>query len=477
MEKPGHVSVEINTIAASIPEQAVRVCPFNPAPEPEVRDEDALARNFHAGAANSHPRGGYFENSYIGYSNEFRPTSSSGGVATYVFDQLLRRNELDYLFIVRGDAEHGYRYQVFRDEKDIKAISKTRYFPVTLEELFSTIEQTDGRVGVSGVACFIKAIRLKQHYNPELRDKIAFLIGIICGGLKSRYYTDFLAGSAGIDGGYSQAQYRVKNPEGEANDYFFSADDSGSSTRRVRMRRLGDMWGSGLFKNKACDFCTDVLTELADISLGDAWIPEYNRDGMGNSVVVTRNPLADQIIREGIASGDLTMKEAPMDLIVRSQSGGVNHKLNALKFRLWMSRNFTELPIPACRTRVEKEVSAADMLVQVLRERVRSNSLRFWRECDNLADFNRRMRSSRERLQVVTSARKKQPDAIYDSLVSALIPRSVTRQAKNEIAAIKTMIRWIKRKLHTQELELADLEPLLPEAQKLQPTTPATAGA
>ncbi|MDT1062487.1 polysaccharide pyruvyl transferase family protein [Paracoccus sp. CPCC 101403] len=457
-----------------IPAEAVRVCPFNPTPEPEVRDEDALGRIFHGRAPNIHQRGGHFENSYIGHSNAFRPSSSSGGVATYVFQQLLRRAEVDYLYVVQGDAEGGYRYAVFRDEKAILSISKTRYFPVTMDELFSIIQQTPGRVAVSGVACFVKAIRLKQHYHPELRERIRFLVGIICGGLKSRHYTDFLAQSAGIQGSYTDAQYRVKNPEGEANDYFFSASDQTLRTRRIRMRRLGDMWGSGLFKNKACDFCTDVLTELADISLGDAWIPEYNRDGMGTSVVVTRNPLADRIIRDGIAAGELTMETAPIDLVLRSQSGGLNHKMNALKFRLWTSRKFTDLPIPACRTRVEKEVAAADMLVQVLRERVRANSLRLWPDSGNAAVFNRRMRSSRERLQAVTTARKKQSQEIYDALLAALVPASGPGRA--DVPAIATMTRWLRRKLRSRELDLAMLEPLLPETQRTGVAGLAVAG-
>lgn len=447
-----------------IPGKTIRVCPFNPTPDPEVRDEDALGRIFHAQAPNTHPRGGRFENSYIGHSNIFRPTSSSGGLATYVFHQLLRRKEVDYLYVVQGDAQGGYRYAIFRDDEAILSISKTRYFPVTMDELLPIIQQTPGRVAVSGVACFVKAIRLKQHYHPELRERIRFLLGIICGGLKSRHYTDFLAQSAGIKGTYIKAEYRVKNPEGEANDYFFSASDQALRTRRIRMRRLGDMWGSGLFKNKACDFCTDVLTELADISLGDAWIPEYNRDGMGTSVVVTRNPLADRIIREGIAAGELTMEAAPIDLVLRSQSGGVNHKMNALKFRMWASSNFTDLPIPACRTRVEKEVAAADMLVQVLRERVRANSLRFWSDGGNVAAFNRRMRTSRERLQAVTMVRKKRPQEVYDALLAALVTAPGSTGA--DVPEIATMTRWLRRKVRSRELDLAMLEPLLPETQR-----------
>lgn len=468
-------------VAGKASQSALRVCPFNPTPEPQVRDEDALGRLFHDAAPHSHPLGGRFQNSYIGHSVAFRPTSSSGGLATYVFDQLFHRNEIDRLFVVGGDATGGYRYQVFHKGGDIRSISKTRYVPVTMDRLFATIDQTEGRVAVSGVACFIKAVRLKQHYHPALRDKIPFLVGIICGGLKSRYYTDFLAGSAGVSGPHRLAEYRVKNAEGEANDYFFAATDEAAVQHQVRMRRLGDMWGSGLFKNKACDFCTDALTELADISLGDAWIPEYNRDGMGNSVVVTRSALADRIIREGIKAGELAMKEAPIELVVRSQSGGVNHKLNALSFRLWMSRSQTSLPIPACRTRVEKPVSAAEMLVQILRERVRTNSLRFWRASDGTSAFNRRMRSSRNLLGKVTAARKTQPDAVYAVLLVGLnldASSSATLGSLTgapQLPGIPIMLRWLQRKLFTQELRLADLQPLLPETQRFLTTKPLKA--
>ena len=37
----------------------------------------------------------------------------------------------------------------------------------------------------------------------------------------------------------------------------------------IKMSLLGDMWGTGLFKANACDFCDDV-TAVKDISLGDA---------------------------------------------------------------------------------------------------------------------------------------------------------------------------------------------------------------
>jgi len=410
--------------ADKVPAQAIRVCPFNPDPDKAVKDEDVLAEQFLADASQYNPKAGRYFGSYIGYSKEFRPTSSSGGVATFVFSKLLQQKHVDHLFIVQNDDAGRYKYRLFSDVDSISQISKTRYYPVTMDELFSIINDTPGKVAVSGVACFIKALRLKQHYHPELEARIPFLVGIICGGLKSRRYTDFLADSAGIDGEYVNPEYRVKNPKSSAIDYSFAAHDHEQKRHQMRMGQVGDMWGTGLFKSKACDYCTDVLTELADISVGDAWLPEYRPDGMGNSIVVTRSQLADAIIREGIASGELAIDEAPIDKIIASQGGGYRHKQDTVRFRSFMGRRFYKIPVPAVRARMLRGNSPPAALVQILRERARARSIRVWDETGDSGAFMKRMRSS---IKALTVARQKSP-------VEALSPG-------------QPMIRWMMRKV------------------------------
>lgn len=77
---------------------------------------------------------------------------------------------MDHLFVVQ-EVAGTYQYQLISNEVDVSNFSKTRYIPVTMADLFLKINDLDGKVAVSGVACFIKAIRLKQHYNPDLREK------------------------------------------------------------------------------------------------------------------------------------------------------------------------------------------------------------------------------------------------------------------------------------------------------------------
>lgn len=429
--------------STAVPADAVKVCPFNPHPDKDVEDEDALAGLFLPDAPHFDPRAGRFENAYIGYSKAYRPTSSSGGITTYVFERLLRRGDVDHLFVVQGDSDTGYTYKLFSHADDIKSISKTRYFPVSMDELFTILDKTEGRIAVSGVACFIKAIRLKQYYHPELKARIPFLIGLICGGLKSRLYTDFLAQSAGIPGPYVQPEYRVKNPEGMASQYSFAASDDRGKRHTLQMGRVGNVWGTGLFKSKACDFCSDVLTELADISVGDAWLPEYNSDGMGNSVVVTRSALADTIVRAGIEAGDLVMDEVPIARIAQSQGGGFRHKQNTLKFRVWMAKKTKGFPIPVVRERMLRQVSIADALVQVLRERARSKSLVYWNETKTAEGFRARMRSTLNALKL------KSPGDL--------------------LAAGHPMMRWVMRKVRKGQFDYDMMRAALVETPSSAP--------
>ncbi|WP_174507953.1 Coenzyme F420 hydrogenase/dehydrogenase, beta subunit C-terminal domain [Klebsiella oxytoca] len=396
----GFLVPEIN--GASFSNEMERVCPFS---LKSNFDEDSLANIFLDSALSRDDEIGRYSGLYVGYSEEHRKTSSSGGIATFVFDYLLQSRAVDNLFIVK-EFNGEYKYQLFNSVQKIKSISKTRYYPVTLETLFSEIDSIEGTVAVSGVACFIKAIRLKQSYNPELKVKIPFLVGIICGGLKSKYYSDFLAQSAGCFNEYDSAEYRVKKPESYALDYNFSCKEKyGERIHIVEMKTLGDMWGTGLFKSNACDFCDDVTTELADISLGDAWIEPYNKEGLGNSIVITRSILADGIIRDGIAQGLLHMKQASLAQIKESQQGSFNHRHKGLYFRI-ANAHKNGMLTPLKRERFLIKQSFMVNRIQKLRLVTRESSLRIWSDTKDVDRFNEGMKPLLINLKKATSTYK-----------------------------------------------------------------------
>ena len=406
-ESNGNLKIKKNEFGFLVPElinegltaTAIKVCPFNPNPDKEIENEDKLAAIFLKETQNSVNKIGRYENLYVGYSNEYRNTSSSGGIASYIFERLLKEKLVDYLYIVK-EVEGNYEYQLFSHVDEIRKISKTRYIPVTLEQLFLNIDTIQGKIAISGVACFIKAIRLKHYYNPGLKQKIPFLVGIICGGLKSSFFTDYLAQKAGIEQQYKKQDYRIKDKNSLASDYSFGAYNENDDFKQVKMKTIGDMWGTGMFKSNACDFCTDVTTELADISLGDAWMHPYDKEGLGNSIVITRTSIADNLIKKGIRNKELSLDELSLEKLLLSQKGSFNHRHIGLGERIRIKKKQNKL-LPSIR-HIQHTTPLDFALVQKHRMVVREKSLEIWLKTKNVIEFDKLIETHLEKLNFYT---------------------------------------------------------------------------
>jgi coenzyme F420 hydrogenase subunit beta len=358
-------------------EESLKVCPFNPFPDKEVRTENEIAKIFLNYAPNRHLRVGHYYNTYVGYSNRYRLTSSSGGMATYLIDQLLNKNIVDAVVTVKEGKDSFYEYSVIRSTDELISTSETKYYPVTLGTVINQLKTSNERFAIVEIACFLKSVRLLQFYHPELKEKIKFTIGIICGGVKSKFFAEYLAGKSGVSSNqFSKPQFRIKDHNSTASDYSFGCKDSKGELHTIKMKKVGDMWGSGMFKNNACDFCDDVTTELADISLGDAWLNPYNQEGRGTNVMITRSQLAEDLIKHGIISKELSVEHLEFEKFLSSQQGSFNHRQKALGYRMKLAKK-KGLTIPPKRHDNEN-ISFDFKLVQKQRMVVRKQSLVQW---------------------------------------------------------------------------------------------------
>jgi coenzyme F420 hydrogenase subunit beta len=379
-------------------EKSLKVCPFNPFPDKEVQTENEIADIFLNDAPNHHKRVGKFYNTYVGYSNKYRLTSSSGGLATYLIDQLFKEDIIDAVITVKEGKDSFYEYSVIRSTDELISTSETKYYPVTLGTVIDQLKNSTERFAVVGIACFIKSVRLLQFYHPELKDKIKFTIGIICGGVKSKFFAEYLAGKSGVSSNqFSKPQFRIKDHNSTASDYSFGCKDSKGELHTIKMKKVGDMWGSGMFKNNACDFCDDVTTELADISLGDAWINPYNKDGKGTNVIVTRTELAERLINDGIIHKELAVDTLEFDQFLSSQQGSFNHRQKALGYRIKLAKSKGFIIPP--KRHDNENISLDFKLVQKQRMAVRKLSLVQWPVSKDSLEFDQTMFKSRENLR------------------------------------------------------------------------------
>jgi len=135
-------------------------------------------------------------------------------------------------------------------------------------------------------------------------------------------------------------EFREKLPNLPANHKGIRATPrNGAPPSEVKSVRsiFGGDYNLGFFQYNACDFCDDVVAETSDISVGDAWLPEYMNDPQGTSVLVVRNPEIAALVDAARADGSLHLDEISADRVATSQAGGLRQRRDGLAYRLLMA--------------------------------------------------------------------------------------------------------------------------------------------
>jgi coenzyme F420-reducing hydrogenase beta subunit len=380
----------------------LKVCPFNPWPKGEAKDEDQIIKSLSPELYVKKSVLGHFKGLFIGHSLAHRETSSSGGIATWVLQKLLEEKIVDAVFAVGESNNDGfYGYKKVSSVNALLKLSHTKYYPVTLESLIDEISSCDDKVAITAIPCFIKALKLKQIIHPELQNKILFTVGIICGGMKSSFFTDYLIGKLKLDKNrVTEPSYRDKDLSSPANDYSFSCKSEGKS-HSIKMKSVGDMWGTGLFKPYACEFCDDISGELADIAVGDAWLAPYVNDGAGNNIVISRSKNAENLLKKGIEAKEINLDKISYKKACLSQRGSYNHRRIGLRFRLKVAKR-NGIKLPPKREKDSYFINPFFIRVQKQRLRVRELSFKIWNHTKDTGQFDNAIKTDLEKLKRYT---------------------------------------------------------------------------
>lgn len=389
------VARDIDPSASSVIALADRVCPFSDASD----DEDTVAEALFPDAPHRSPMIGRYRRAYVGHveEGEFRQRGSSGGLGTWILSELLRRGQVDAVVHVRpcSDSPDGrlFGFAISRTADEVLRGAKSRYYPVEMSAVLDSIRREKGRIALVGVPCFVKAARLVARQDAQIDARLAYCIGLVCGHLKSTGFGRMLAWQLGFgpDTPPSEVDFRVKLEGRPASRYGFAAS---ASSRAGKARKVSPMdelyggdWGQSLFKYKSCDYCDDVLAELADVVVGDAWLPEFEADWRGTNVVVTRSAQIDALIADAISAGRLRLTETGESVVVKTQDAGLRHRRAGLAYRL-------SLDDAAGRWRPRKRVQAnrsalpfRAAMIQRLRIVLRDRSHRALAEATARKDF------------------------------------------------------------------------------------------
>lgn len=330
----GYYEADLTGVSAADLDRASRACPFTN----ESKNEDQLGEESFPELPTDRRTGRYLS-MFAGRLNEDAelPNSSSGGLTTWIVRELLKRGEVDGVIHVSSTESPLFGYTVSHSDGEILDGRKSKYHPASFADALTSIRGNGKRYAMVGVPCAMRSARLLMDEDDALAEQLRFLVGIVCGHLKSAAYAESFAWQLGIEpDDLETVDFRIKDPELTSRQYSFGAKkrSTGEWREKQTLSLVGGSWGHAVFQLNACNYCDDVFAETADVVVGDAWLPKYEIDWRGTNVVITRNEVIDRLFRKGADAGVLMRDDLDVDSVARTQGGNFRHRREGLAVRL-----------------------------------------------------------------------------------------------------------------------------------------------
>lgn len=323
--------------------EGLEVCPFSG----HGANEDQIGESLFPEAPRQDSFLGRHHECFVGYVEEgaFRQRGSSGGLAKWILAELLAQGLGDKVIQVMegesGDAKL-YKFAVMDSVEQVVAGAKSVYYPVEMSEVLQHVAENQGRYAITGVPCFIKAVRLLGQANHLFAERIRYTIGIVCGHLKTSRYAEMLGWQLGVPPTeLASIDFRKKLPGRRANEKGVRVtsikENAEVKPDTIVQNLFGSAYALSFMQYRACEFCDDVVGETADVSVGDAWLPEFVEDGRGASVLIVRNAKILELLRNGISNNRLSLKTIESERAAESQEAGFRQRREGLAYRLWLA--------------------------------------------------------------------------------------------------------------------------------------------
>ena len=264
-----------------------------------------------------------FEYKLYGHSNnkDLRKEAASGAITTELLKYMLDSNAVDYVVtagIYQNDKNLGYTIIDKNNTFQLNKHSGSNYCPVNIGRAIKEIKSRDGRYAVVCLPCLSKGIDSLKKEDLILKNRIKYVITLLCNHVPSYKATDYLI-----------KKYNIKNPrmiKYRGNGWFghfrvFSNIENGIETFSVPFSEYFETKYSEFFWQKACINCLDHFGIDSDACMGDADFVKYrsNTENDGETIVFSNNIdiilMLEKMGKSGLISIYKDVNESELDWI------------------------------------------------------------------------------------------------------------------------------------------------------------------
>ncbi len=287
---------------------------------------------------------------FITYASDVptRKNGAGGGVVTALLCDMLAHHDVDGCIVTRMRRDKPWLGEPFiaRKAEDLRTSQGSRYTVIPFNTVFREIREAPGRYAIAALPCQVHGFRQAIEKDQLIKDRVAAVVGLFCGGALEPYVVPELLQTKGIKrdeiqdfqfrGGEWPGKMRAVMRDGSIRDLHYSNYKDGAYN-----------YFTGIYMPTRCQLCMDGSCEFADVSVSDTW----TRDADGNykfashSRIFARTRRGIDIVEKAIQRGTLIGQDVSGDKSYITHQLQTKRKgLNApLRVARWQRKG---IPVP-----------------------------------------------------------------------------------------------------------------------------------
>ena len=248
--------------------------------------------------------------------------ASSGGLIKEVLRRLLSSGEIDGAIALDHVKGLDFAARLVTDPDDVDTLPGSIYHNLKQTPALELLRANRGRFAVVAIPCQLEGLyNYVSKFAPELRERIDVSIGLLCGWQYNMHSIRAMGSYLGFDPEHiDQISYRGGGPIGKLT---VVTDEGDTYTASRRVDFSYQVAYDRHFNTPRCHLCINHSNFLADLVVGDAWLPSTVFTKTGISLLICRTARSREIV-EGLGrDGACSVQRVTTEEIRESQTDRV----------------------------------------------------------------------------------------------------------------------------------------------------------
>lgn len=248
--------------------------------------------------------------------------ASSGGLIKELLRSVLASGDVDAVIALDHVDGIDFAARVVKTVDDVDSLPGSIYHNLKQTSALELLKTTEGRLAIVAIPCQLEGLySWVRTCEPGLRQKIVLTIGLLCGWQYSHHSINAMGEYLGYEPeDIADISYRGGGPVGKLT-VTTQGGDQFTASRRVDFGY--QVAFDRHFNTPRCHVCVNHSNFLADLVVGDAWLPSTVFTKTGISLVICRTELAESLLERLVESGSCVSIEVGEDEIRESQTDRV----------------------------------------------------------------------------------------------------------------------------------------------------------